>query len=273
MLDTLTKITGSVAKALDIFYVAQGVKPCARILLDKKELLTWLKDNKLWFATSEFRVLPFADPSRGYSDTGRVGDRGFPVLYIAKDQDTVMQAKRSEKSYQELGRILGYPACCCEFYAKHAAEAAKQGNDFTLFTCRNSSGTEFFWQNNNCLRCFDATLLSHFPCSFSCQQSASIAMRNLSTIQKHDPELALQIEGMLRGIVIYAKGVGVYKIRPLKKEGNKTAYKPQEVLASAKNSFTALVKMNTELTIKEKSRFLVGKTEVDDQDTFVMVFK
>ena len=37
--------------------------------------------------------------------------------------------------------------------------------------------------------------------------------------------------------------------------------------------FSALLKMNTELTIKEKSRFLVGRTEVDDQDTFVMVFR
>jgi len=273
MLDTLTKVTGSVAKALDIFYVAHGIKPAARVLLDKKEILTWLKDNKLWYTTSEFRVQPVVDPSRGYSDSGKVGDRGFPVLYIAKDQETALQAKKNEKDYRALGRILGYPSCCCEFYAKHAQEAAKQGNDFTLFTCRNSAGIEFFWQNNNCLRCFDATLLSHFPCSFSCQQSASIAMRNLSLIKQHDPDLALQIEGMLHGVVIYAKGVGVYKIKPQKIERNVVTYRPRDVLASRKNSFTALLRMNDKMVIKEKSKFTVGKVDVEDPDTFAMVFK
>ena len=60
MIPQLQKIFHSITKSLEVLYVIEGTKPCARILVheDEIEKITgFLKENKLQTSISDFKVI------------------------------------------------------------------------------------------------------------------------------------------------------------------------------------------------------------------------
>lgn len=266
---SIADVTCSVIKALDIFYVLKGAKEAARVFASPgmQELV---KSNGLFYETSDFKVMLRNDASRCFSDSGvRNMEKGESVLYIARSGEKALEAKEAEdrNDNNKLGEILGYPECCRSFFSENIEKS--KSSDLTVQSWKNSSS--FYAGINTSMRCFDACLISHFPCSFGCEDSRLIADRNKKVIGASDATLLNSIEAALKGIVIYSEGIGVYKIRKYVAGNGIIEYTPEDIEPSCINDFYSLLKKGR-IVILGRNRFLIGGVEVNDAHTFMAEF-
>ncbi|MBI2103247.1 DUF483 domain-containing protein [Candidatus Woesearchaeota archaeon] len=195
MIPKLAKIFGSKTKAQEILLLIAGAKPVVRQGFYEYELPViekFCNENEIYLAKSSFKV-HLADES-SYSNKGirlPLTDQrsGMFFVYFSLDQYKAWQASVAELKCddKELGRMLGYPSCCVEFFCKRFSEAnpnlqLKPTNMFTNLT----------------KRAHDCVLLSHFPCSSNCSESITIGKRYLDLIQKWDQERADQLKKELQ---------------------------------------------------------------------------
>ncbi len=277
MIPQLQQIFHSITKSLEVLYVIEGIKPCARILVFEDELdkvINFLNENKINAVISDFKVLKQTTQSEFYSDKSvkipKNGVRkGYLLVYLSKTKETAEKAKLEEEknNHKAFGLLLGYPKCCCEFFEKNFDE---KNTDLTLKTLQNSDGYEFPFYNNIAARHFDTSLLSHFPHSFECNPSIEIAKNNLKTIQKYSKQLAEMFAGILQCVVIYTMEEGIFLLRRYEKVGDKIIY--GDVLTTTKSKLYYLLSSSKELEIVGKNNFVVGDVNIDGNDNGVMVF-
>ena len=277
MIPQLQKIFHSITKSLEVLYVIEGAKPCARILVSEGELKRvsdFFDENKLCYEFSDFKVVKQAGSSEFYSDKSvkipkNDSRDGYFFVYASKDKKIPNEAKAMEEknNHKELGILLGYPKCCCEFFADNFNE---KNTDLTLKTLKNSSGFEFDFYTNIAARHFDITLLSHFPHSFECNPSAEIAKKNLNIIHKHSKGLAEIFSGIMRSLVIYTSDEGIYLMR--KHEKIKSGVLYGDMLSTAKSKLYFLLSSNKQLKITDKNSFAVSDVNISGENYGVMIF-
>src|SRR3989338_9088018 len=124
MIPELQKVFHSITKSLEVLYVIEDAKPCARILVFEDELektAEFLKNNNLNHSVSDFKVVKQNVQSEFYSDKSIKipkddSRKANFFVYMSKDKAKAEKAKTAEENnnHSELGLILGYPKCCCD---------------------------------------------------------------------------------------------------------------------------------------------------------------
>ena len=277
MIKELQQIFHSITKSLEILYVIKETKPCARILIFEDEIskvIDFLDRTEISYAISDFKVLKQTTQSDFYSDKSikipkNDARKGYLFIYLSKNKETAEKAKLAEEdnNHKELGLLLGYPKCCCEFFEKNFNE---KNTDLTLKALENSDGYEFEFYNNIAARHFDVSLLSHFPHSFECKPSIEIAKNNLKTIQKYSKQIAAMFLGILQGSVVYTMGEGVFLLRKYEKINSNIIY--GDVLTTTKTKLYYLLSSNKELSIINKNEFLINDVKITGPDYGIMIF-
>ena len=277
MIQQLQQVFHSIIKSLEILYVIEGAKPCARILVfedELKEFIDFLRDEKIYSAVSDFKSIKQAVQSEFYSDKSvkiqkNAAQKGYFFVYLSKSRETSENAKLMEEknNHKELGLLLGYPQCCCEFFEKKFSE---KNTDLTLKVLENSGGYEFPFYNNIAARHFDVSLLSHFPHSFECGESIKIAKGNLKIIQKYSKQLAAMFSGILQGIVVYTMDEGIFLLRKYEKVNSNIIY--GDILTTAKSKLYFLLSSNKELRIVNKNNFIISDVNIEGRQYGIMVF-
>ncbi|MEK6892420.1 MAG: hypothetical protein AABX25_04495 [Nanoarchaeota archaeon] len=277
MIPELQSVFHSITKSLEVLYVLEGTKPCARILVFEDELekaAEFLKNNKINYSVSDFKVVKQNVQSEFYSDKSIKipkddSRRANFFVYLSKDKNKAEQARILEENnnHFELGIILGYPKCCCEFFAKNFDE---KNTDLTLKSLKNSNGFEFSFYDNITARHFDVSLLSHFPHSFHCKPSIGIAKNNLKIIQKHSKQLAEMFSSVLKSAVIYTMDEGIFLLRRFERNNNELIY--GDVVSTTKSKLYFLVSSNNKLRIVDKNNFFVNDVGISGENFGVMVF-
>ena len=277
MIQQLQQIFHSIIKSLEVLYVTDGIKPCARVLVfedELKKVSDFLNENKIYVAISDFKVLKQTAQSEFYSDKSikipkKDARKGYFFIYLSKNKEAAEKAKLKEESnnHKELGLLLGYPKCCCEFFEKNFNE---KNTDLTLKTLENSDGYEFTFYNNIAARHFDVTLLSHFPHNFECKPSIGIAKNNLKTINKHSKQLAVMFSGVLQGVVVYTTQEGIFLLKKHEKINDEIIY--SDVLTTAKSKLYYLLSSNKKLRIVDKNSFIINDINIKGKDYGVMIF-
>jgi hypothetical protein len=276
MIQELQKIFRSLIKSLEILYVIECIKPCARILVDEKEsenVKNFLHEKGLKCSVSEFKLIKDSLHSENYSDfsiKARKEDtrRGSFVFYVSKDE-SCNEAKKleEERNHFVLGKTLGYPECCCDFFAKNFDS---KNTDLTLKALENSEGFEFSLFNNICARHFDVSLLSHFPCSFNCTLSEKMAQKNLGAIKSHSPQVALLFESMLKSAVVYTLNEGVFLLRKVENNEGEILY--ADVISTSRSKLFYLLSSSRKMKVLGKNKFFAADELVEGKDKGVMVF-
>lgn len=277
MIQELQQIFHSITKSLELIYVAEGIKPCARILAfedDLGKILNFINEKNLFACISDFKVLKQTVQSDFYSDISikipkEDKRKGYFFVYLSKNEAIAQKSKLLEENnkHKELGLMLGYPECCCEFFERNFDE---DNADLTLKTLDKSQGYEFQFYNNIAARHFDVTLLSHFPHSFECEPSIRIAKERLKTIDKHSNQLSGLFSGILQSVVIYTANEGVFLLRKYEKVSNKIIY--ADVLTTTKSKLYYLLASHKELDIVNKNNFVVGVENISGEGYGVMIF-
>ena len=277
MIQGLQQIFRSITKSLEILYVVENVKPCARILVFEDELnkvIDFLNEKNVFASISDFKVIKRNTQSEFYSDKSfkipkDAAEKGHFFVYLSKNEEMAEKAKLMEEknNHFELGLLLGYPKCCCEFFQENFNE---NNTDLTLKTLENSDGYEFPFYNNIAARHFDVALLSHFPHSFECKPSTEIAKNNLKIIKKYSEQLAAMFSGILQSVVVYTMEEGVFLLRKYNKISGEIIY--GDVLTTAKNKLYYLLSSNKKLKIIDKNIFVVNNINIKGNQCGVMVF-
>ena len=277
MIQQLQQIFRSIIKSLEVLYVIEGNKPCARIMIFEDELdkvNDFLKENNVNSVISDFKVLKQTAQSEFYSDKSikipkNSAQKGYFFVYLSKNKETAEKAKLMEEqnNHFELGLLLGYPKCCCEFFEKNFNN---KNTDLTLKTLENSNGYEFPFYANIAARHFDVSLLSHFPHSFDCELSLEIAKNNIKTVQKNSKQLAVMFSGILQGVVIYTIEEGILLLRKYEKINNKIIY--GDILTTTKSKLYYLLSSNKEFEIVDKNSFVVRDVDIKGKDYGVIIF-
>ena len=277
MIKELQQIFRSIIKSLEVLYVIEGVKPCARILVFEDEsdkVVNFLDEKNVFTAISDFKVIKQIAQSEFYSDKSikipkDAAEKGYFLVYLSKSKEMAEKAKLMEKqnNHFELGLLLGYPKCCCEFFERNFDG---KNTDLTLKVLENSNGYEFPFCNNIAARHFDVSLLSHFPHSFECAPSIEIAKNNLKIIKKYSEQLAVMFSGILHSAVIYTMEEGIFLLRKCEKIDGRIVY--GDVLTTSKSKLYYLIASNKELKIVDKNSFIVSDVNIKRNDYGVMVF-
>jgi hypothetical protein len=209
----LIEIFGTQTKAMEILSIMKDLKPVTRQgfydgELPKVEI--FCKQNKLIMIKSEFKVKPVEQSI--YSNKGiksSINDKeGMYFVYISKDELLAYRTAYFEikSDHFNLGRILGYPECCSRFFENQFPVQSKSDNNYEIPVLNNSSQGKYHFFNNIFIR-DKFCLLSHFPCSLSCEQSMKIAKNNLKMIKGNHPELAKVIVSELKKPVTVNKRI------------------------------------------------------------------
>ncbi|MBI2139423.1 hypothetical protein HYU14_00750 [Candidatus Woesearchaeota archaeon] len=273
MLRDLQAMFGSSIKAMEVALVAYGIKPAARIMVASGRLPQvqgCLLQQQLCVAVSDFKVKKediSQDPAKPYSDIGATlpkesAQEGCFFVYIARDKEDSERAKSLENSgdHAGFGKILGYPGCCIKFFQGNADLLEKMHGDLTLLSLKNSPGFRFPLENNICARHIDISLLSHFPCSFSCKHSREIAAKNLALIKKDDAQCAAEIEEKLKSAVIYTQSQGVFLLRNPELKENRLYYKG--LIGTKDNQFCQTLRCSDFIVVHDKNRINIQGLEM-----------
>ena len=221
----LADLSGSLVKALELLYVSKGLKKACRLIVCDAGRLRRIKKviraYGLSVEISSCRYIIERDGNKtyytGYSTPQRLTDTGmgFFYLYIARTGKAARLLKICEEHghERELAEILGYPQCCINFYNKHIGGCVKKKIDFMFITAKYTN-TPFPhpFLNNIISRCFDSTLLSHYPCSFNCRASLDIARRRLDFIISLSQALADYLIRCLKSAIIFTPDSGIYQM-------------------------------------------------------------
>ena len=277
MIQQLQQIFHSITKSLEVLYIIEDAKSCARIMVFEDELnkiADFLKNSKLNYSVSDFKVVKQKLQSEFYSDKSikipkNNEEKGYYLVYISKNKKISEKAKLMEENgnHFELGIVLGYPKCCCEFFVNNFNDA---NTDLTLKILENSDGYEFPFYTNIASRHFDVSLLSHFPHSFGCSPSIEIAKKNLKIIHKYSKQLAEIYATIMRSVVIYTAEEGIFLLRNYQKNDGEIIY--SDVLSTTKNKMYFLISSNKKLKIISKNNFAVSDINILGDNYGIMVF-
>jgi hypothetical protein len=147
------------------------------------------------------------------------------IIYISRRKSSLSLAVKSDKGGDdgEFGTQLGIPDCCIGFYLENREKAYTKQNDFVSLVYQNTKElTSFNFWNNFVSQYFGYSLLSHFPCSFNCMRSASLAMNCFEEVRNVLPEQAEKTKYYQKQPILYTEYRGVYMFENGKTYGDTT---------------------------------------------------
>jgi len=269
MIYNLKNIFKSTIKSLEILYILENSKPVARILVNEDELkniLEFINKNNLEFSISNFKLKKINNKDSFYSDKSLKIDKnslekGYLILYISKIKELAEKAKAYEENnmHLELGMVLGYPKCCCEFFAENFNE---NNYDLTLDSLKNSEGFEFPFYTNIAARHFDISLLSHFPCNFNCKFSIKLGNENFNLIKKYSKQLDGIFENTMKNAFLYTKNDGIFLLKNYKKNDEEIAF--EKVLSTTKNELYYNLIHNKNFKIINENKIKINEKDLDN---------
>lgn len=195
MIQEYKQIFGSNSKAQEIIFLLHDLKEVVRHGFYDQELLPvkqFCQKHHLHLVKAPYKVI--LSEQEGYSNKGYKVTRDDPTqgllfTYIAKEKKQAQLACYYETigNHHELGKLLGYPLCCINYFVKE-------------FSPHNSNPQHLPttpWTNIT-LRDQDIVLLSHFPCHSECSHSVNLAKKYFNLLRIIDPLHAQRIAAYLR---------------------------------------------------------------------------
>ncbi|MBU0457413.1 MAG: DUF483 domain-containing protein [Nanoarchaeota archaeon] len=192
MIKKLSYIFGSKTKVQEIVLLLHNAKEVVRQGFYQHELEKiekFCEENGIHLVKSEFKVLISDEETGNYSNKGIRIDKkdkreGMYFVYLSKSEQKALLAAYYEliNNDKDLGRLLGYPQCCVEFFCNNFSEDN---------TNPKLTPTNLF--TNISKREEDNVLISHFPCSSDCIRSVKIGKKNLEIIASVDGSRAREL--------------------------------------------------------------------------------
>jgi len=247
-----------------------GIKSALRICVPETQLsgvINFCANSNAVFFVAPYKIEQLMDVGKGgYSNRfGRfmpldASEEGDLIVYIAREVETAVLLWLSETLglHGSVGRLLGYPECCIEFYGRnvHLTNANFQGDFILLSLAETLPAPPYPFYTNNLLRYFDMFLISHFPCSYWCRQSCFLARSNLRHLKRCDAQRAAILRSRLLSSVLYTDCEGVFSFADAEYiEDESFLYRSEHVLGTTAHS-------RLSMALKESNRVVCTPTRL-----------
>ena len=255
-------------KAIELFLVLKKAKPCARMLATESQYHEAKRklSAKVVILSSDFKLITRKTPGSNYSDLSFKVLLNYPkegklIIYIAKDGKIAKAAKEADENqdHETLGKLLGYPKCCRDFFKK---EFSREQTDLTLATLKNSKEQPFPWQLNVAARHLDAGLISHFPCSFECEESKRQAQEYYKALEEHNQQTAKDLKRHMQTTALYTKNQGIHIIHEL--PSKERGYVYYDWCISSRNTELGQLLKNSKKITKENKALMINNKELQN---------
>lgn len=135
-----------------------------------------------------------------YSSSGNVYKIGDPFSYrcVLTRPEFVsewLEATSQENNHRMIGKLLGFPPCCVDFFQKTWIDEQYLDTSYPMFENSNNN-SDGPYHNNILLRWVGVRFLSHLPCSFSCEASALIGKQN-EDFMRNEMKIGLVLDDMI----------------------------------------------------------------------------
>ncbi len=211
--EELYEVTGSRVSSLEFLYLLSGIKDVSRLTMRSSHITLFsdlCKRNNLSFLFSEESyTVPVASSYRNSLDK-TTESLGFcyKEVYISRTVNKVHDLKEAAANcdHRHVGRILGYPDCCIDFFMSWLALGQLNNMDFSTFA--SSDGKEYPYRVNVFSKEFDACYLSHFPCSLNCVDSLNQAKERMLFVKNNLPNIESMFIKKMKSCVAYSSRFG-----------------------------------------------------------------
>ena len=269
----------------EILLAAYGHK-VARLCIAEEQIPTLtrsLESAALWVDLHNVKQVHAQDSGKGgwISASGlevpiESAQSGYLYLYVGSDPEKVLAARKAEHApdHDVFGTLLGYPACCIDFYKKNLADAEKEQGDFMLpllaasLKQRTGALPIFPAWTNIAAQYFGYGLLSFYPCSFCCPEARSIAEQSFALLKRYDREFADNFLETAKQPVLYTEYEGIYLFRGATLRGVCLHYDPSLVERTLDGVLSAMIQASNRIDIDSahrvtlrKGRCLTGRLE------------
>lgn len=161
--------------------VALGIRPCSLCWLSADELLVWYTRSR----KCGLRILPLTmrkPKSDGYAFLDGYAHLKNQLLFrivVGKKSDVAcFKTLWRRGDHAGIGRLLGYPECCCQFFEQVVVRDQLIDNTWPTAwnTASPSVGTRMLEIDcpevlNTLWRTIGVVIIPHLPCSFRCERS------------------------------------------------------------------------------------------------------
>lgn len=213
-LSQIKEILLSNAHVAEFLYLLANHKPVCRFIVDRPALQAYLGLAKEYDLAIEIgaRMDIIPDASSPYSNKGVRGKGDAQIIYLSKHRELVHKARYFEEQqhHQEFGEILGYPECCCAFFARTQPPASMDYLPAVINASShdNRNSAPYDYRINIALRYDDFSVLSHFPCNLNCNASLGLAQQYLEILHKQRPDYTKILLKFLTGTILFMPGHG-----------------------------------------------------------------
>ena len=142
------------------------------------------------------------------------GDAGYHNTYIALTEQEARCGLEAERRGDEpgFGEFLAIPRCCREFYSRNQPRAERAQNDFFPISAERVAARPHAALNLGA-QYFDASLLSHFPCSLRCADSLRLARATAELVAAYDRAWLDEMLALMSRPTLYTEYEGVFLLR------------------------------------------------------------
>lgn len=251
----------------DILLAHDGVKPSCRVYIDDSKLNKSKKlfqKHGLFLASSEFRHSGPAEKGKGgFSDKRKrvpLGHGGLRCYYISKTKKISEEAKKHEymKDHEKFGRILGYPDCCVRFFRDISMKINRNGFVSDVMG-RTRGKPPYDFRNNFISQYFGFSLLSHFPCSFNCRNSARLAEKYFSVIRSYSKEWAQKFTDYQKSAILFTEDAGIFLLKEFSLEKNILKYDSLKMRTTLENGISKKLGEGDNIKMVNKNHIMIRK--------------
>lgn len=199
----------------------------------------------LYVSRSEHRFLARPDIGKGgwsnaFAEKVSASDpRGDWLFYVAVSEDAAIAAKAAEANGRDasFGSALGIPPCCTDFFLSRQDLARKKQYDFVPLVLDNTSESyPFNYWNNFVAQYFCYSLISFFPCSFTCKRAAKVAQATYEFLRQVNAPFAEAFRRMQRQSILYTEYRGLFLFERARYSRGFLSYSPAGVHMTVRNS-------------------------------------
>lgn len=194
------------------------------------EMDKWASDNDL-----KLVMLGREGMNYGYSSLSKNYEAGQPYVIrcaITKPEyESTWKQAWDVMDNETVGKLLGFPTCCREWFVKYWQDE-KYIDDILPMYLNNNFSIDGPWQLNFYYRYLGIRLVSHMPCSSTCEDSLKIAQKNhelmlhLGYVDEYE-----WIKQILNWPARWSSLHGIAEIRtPIFKLSHKSDYLAEEVV-------------------------------------------
>lgn len=263
-----------------------GAKPLVLIHGDERSLTAlanWARVRGYFGLLGPHEFLPQHDPDKGgYSNrmihvTGALAGSGaWRGLLLAPDEQTVLIAWLCQLFGWEnlLGRLLGYPPCCCDaFENRWSIASQKYGGDLGLMYLSEVSSEagqrvhDLNWTVNVFARYFGWEITQHFPCRWDCPATTALARRYFSVLSHYWPiEMRKTLQHLAAPLLVIPNhGYGLFPGGRVARENGSTnlIYEPELVqVIGMDDTLADSITSSARLTSSRGGGWQIGGREV-----------